>query len=156
MSLSSETLRSLLNDVSCPDVTPKHLHNVFYTVFKDLGTPKVSSLGKWVSHDNLFAHQQILSAISQNPRWDSRYSFQQAFLWALQMPRHNGVLNDTTTNALVDVLRRMPADVAQEMIGLEKTAFSAMGLNTVPFVVALQLRNSLGENTAPTALERKL
>lgn len=150
MTVSYLILNDLLQDVQRSNASSSELDGVFFRIFKEIALPS-EGLALRKQQDNAIMHHKILSTVAKHPNWDARQSFQKCMIWSLHMPSNDGVFNETTRNALADVMRLLPTDVLLSVVELEHKALTQHGLAALPVVVKARLNKNVSMDSAPTA-----
>lgn len=150
MTVSYLILNDLLRDVQRPNALVDELDGVFFSVFKDVARPS-DGMALREQQDNSIIHHKILSAVAEHPNWNAQQSFQKCMMWALHMPQDNDILNETTRNAVADVMRLLPTDVLLKVVEIEHQALTHHGLAALPVVVKARLNKSISTDSAPAA-----
>lgn len=153
MTVSYLILNDLLNDVQRPTASTTELDSVFFRIFKEIARPNEGSALR-EQQDNAIMHHKILSTVAGHPNWDAQQSFQKCMMWSLHMPSDDGVLNETTRNALADVMRVLPTDVLLRVVELEHKTLTQHGLAALPVVIKARLSKSIQTESAPTAAHK--
>jgi len=150
MTVSYLLLNDLLRDIQRPNASVDELDGVFFSVFKDVARPS-DGMALREQQDNAIMNHKILSAVAQHPNWNAQQSFQKCMMWAVHMPHENDILNETTRNALADVMRLLPSDVLLKVVEIEHQALTHHGLASLPVVVKARLNKNVAVDHAPAA-----
>lgn len=150
MTVSYLILKDLLNDVQRPNATSNELDGVFFQIFKEIARPADGAVLR-EQQDNAVIHHKILNTVAAHDNWGAQQSFQKAWMWALHMPSEDGILNETTRNAMADVMRLLPTDVLLNVVDIEHQALTHHGLAALPVVVKARLNKNVAVDSAPVA-----
>lgn len=151
MTVSYLILNDLLNDVQRPNASTTELDGVFFRIFKEIARPSEGTALR-EQQDNAIMHHKVLAAVAAHPNWDASQSVHKSLLYALHMPTdENGVWNETTRNAVADVMRLLPTEVLLRAVEVEHALFTQHGLAALPVVVKARLNNNLATDIIPTA-----
>lgn len=151
MTVSYLILNDLLNDVQRPNASTSELDGVFFRIFKEIARPSEGTALR-EQQDNAIMHHKILAAVAAHPNWDASGSVHKSLLYALHMPTdENGVWNETTRNAVADVMRLLPTEVLLRAVEVEHALFTQHGLASLPVVVKARLNTNVSMDSAPIA-----
>lgn len=157
MTVSYLILNDLLTDVQRPTASTEELDGVFFRIFKEIARPSEgSSLRE--QQDNAIMHHKILAAVAGHPNWNASQSFQKAVLYAAHMPTDdNRVWNETTRNAVADVMRLLPTDVLLKRVEVDHNLLSQHGLASLPVVVKARLNQNIAvTGNTPSAPSKQM
>lgn len=151
MTVSYLILNDLLNDVQRPNASTSELDGVFFRIFKEIARPSEGTALR-EQQDNAIMHHKVLAAVAVHPNWDASGSVHKSLLYALHMPTdENGVWNQTTRNAVADIMRLLPTEVLLRTVEVEHALLTQHGLAALPVVVKARLNTNVSMDTAPNA-----